>query len=331
MRVMSLIIGIVMITALTGCSRTKENKLTIYGYESLSWMNDKIKTDFETKTGAKLDIVTNFQDTHSIVSRLMLEKKHPQCDVVIGLNMTALIKAKKEDLLQKYKPKTADLITNNDLVIDTDYSATSFDYGSIAIIYNPELKSVPPVTFKDLISDKKSLIIQDPRMSSTGTDFLLWTIAYFGAEWENYWVSLKPSIASVSPGWGESFALFENKEAPMMISYATDPAYSFHNYQSVKYQALIPESKGFIQLECAGIVRGSKNRKLAEKFIDYILTEDFQNEIPLNQWMFPVTDVKLPEAYKYAVKPDTILKIDAKQLADNIDKYLSRWEEIMKQ
>jgi len=75
-----------------------------------------------------------------------------------------------------------------------------------------------------------------------------------------------------------------------------------------------------------GILKGSKNRRLAEKFIDFILTEDFQMEIPLTNWMFPVNpEVKTPESFKYAPKPDKILFLDTFKIEKNQDRWIKGW------
>jgi thiamine transport system substrate-binding protein len=54
-----------------------------------------------------------------------------------------------------------------------------------------------------------------------------------------------------------------------------------------------------------------------------MLSDDFQKHIPLTQWMFPVTNVQLPEVYDYAVKPDEILKAPANL---NIEALINEWE-----
>jgi len=53
-----------------------------------------------------------------------------------------------------------------------------------------------------------------------------------------------------------------------------------------------------------GIIKGAKNRLMAQKFIDFMLTEDFQKEIPLTNWMYPVNPkVSLPDSFRYAPRP----------------------------
>ena len=319
---------VLALTVLLSVISFGKEKLTVYSYDSLSWIKEGALKSFEAKNDCNVEVV-QFENTSKIVSRLKLEKKRTKADVVIGLNQVLTSKAKSEGLLIPYKSKNIGNIKSENLIFDKEYYVTPYDYGALAIVYNPEGLAEIPKTFEDLKKSKKSIIIQDPRNSTTGQDFLLWTIAVYGDGWQEFWRGLKSSILTVAPGWSESFAKFETGEAPMMVSYATDGAYSYEYYKSTKYKAFIPENVGFVQVEGLGIINGSKNIELAKKFIDYSLTEEFQNYIPLNQWMFPVIEIKLPESFKYALVPDNVVTIDGKLVDENLNSWLEEWEKIM--
>ena len=75
-----------------------------------------------------------------------------------------------------------------------------------------------------------------------------------------------------------------------------------------------------IQIEGAGIVKGAKNRLAAETFMDFMLGPDFQNAIPLTNWMYPViSTTELPDSYSYAPKPARTLLVDPESL-DGLDR-----------
>lgn len=317
-----------MVMAVLILSLISFSTLTVYTYESMGWIEDSVIPTFENMYGTDVKII-KLGDGGNVLSRMKLEKRNPKADVVLGLDQSLTVDAIKSDLLIPYKPVNSQKIEKKDIVFESDYSVTPYDYGAIAIIYDPEKLNSTPKTFEDLTKMKKSLIIQDPRSSSTGQAFLLWTIAAYGDKWKEFWKELKPAILTVTSGWTDSFSKFEAGEAPMMVSYATDGAYSYEYYESTKYKALIPEEGAYVQIEGAGIVKGTKNEELAKRFIEFLLMDDFQKEVPLNQWMFPVTNVKLPNSYNYALKPDKILTIEPEKMADNLDKWLNEWEEIM--
>jgi thiamine transport system substrate-binding protein len=321
-------LGLLFMTVILLGVITFSNGLTIYTYESMSWIEDNLVQKFEKKYNTNIRVI-KLGDAGGIVSRLILEKRNPKADLVIGLDQSLAVKALEEDLLVPYKSKNLSKIKDKNLLFDKNYYLTPFDYGAIAFIYDPEKIDQELKTFEDLKKMNKSIIIQNPSMSSTAQSLLLWTIAIYGENWKEFWKSFKNSILTVTPGWSESFAKFEAGEAPMMLSYATDGAYSYEYYKQVKYKEFIPEEGGYVQIEAAGIVNKTKNRDLAEKFIDFMLEEEFQKEIPLNNWMFPVINTEMPESFKYAKEPNKILSIDSKQISENLDKWLKEWEEIM--
>jgi len=304
------------------------NELTVYTYESMDWFIGEVSEQFEAENDCNLKVI-KLGDAGSGLSRMILEKNYPRADVVLGLDQSLTIKALENDLLEPFIPTSIEAVENDNIIFDKSGHVTPFDYGAIALIFDPERLANPPQTFEDLVDMEKALIIQDPRSSSTGQAFLLWTIAIYRDNWQAFWKRIKPSILTVTSGWTEAFSKFEAGEAPMMVSYATDGAYSYEYYGSVTYKTLIPEEGAYIQIEGVGIVKGTDNRELAEKFVEFTLSKDFQKEIPLNQWMFPVVDVQMPESFQYALKPQKILTLDAALIRENIDEWLDEWEGIM--
>lgn len=304
------------------------NELVVYIYESLSWIEEGTIQKFEEINNCKVRVV-KLGDSGNVLTRLILEKKNPRADVIIGLDQALTLKAKEENLLIPYKPNNINKIKDPSLIMDQDYYVVPFDYGAIAIIYDPEKIQDELISFEDITKYKNSLLIEDPRTSSPGQSFLLWTIAVYQNNWKNFWEKLMPAILTITPSWDDAFSLFELGQAPMMVSYATDNAYSQYYYGTSKYKVFVPIEGAFVQIEGAGIVNGTKNLELSQKFIEFILTEDFQKEVPLNQWMFPVTSVELPEVYQYAIIPEKILTIPAEEISRNLDKWLEEWEDLI--
>src|SRR6056297_2569476 len=302
--------------------------LTVYTYESMDWFVGELTEQFEKENDCTLRVI-KLSNAGSVLSRMILEQNNPRGDVALGLDQSLTIKALEYELLEKYVSKNITKIENETLIFDKTGHTTPFDYSAIAMIYDPTRLENPPQSFEDLENMDKVLIIQDPRSSSHGQSFLMWTIAIYGEDWKDFWQRIKPSILTVTSGWTEAFSKFEAGEAPMMVSYATDGAYSYEYYGSVTNQTLIPKEGAYVQIEGSGIIKGTKNRELAEKFIAFTLSDTFQKKLPLNQWMFPVVDVQMPESFQYAQKPKKILTLDAAQIAKNIDEWLDEWEGIM--
>ncbi len=332
---------LIVFVSFTGCASqkkvepqkpAKEETLVIYSYDSfvsygLPKATNKI---FEEKYHCKVEYRT-FGGVGSSLNRLILEKDNPQADLFVGLNMNNLQKALDEDLFVPYKPENASVIPSQ-YVIDKKWRVTPFDGpNSLAIIYDSEKIKNPPQSFADLLKPeyKGKLILEDPRTSSPGMGFLLWTVAVFGDKgFIDYWKKLKPTIFHIYPNWDSAFTAFTKGEAPMMISYAADPAYFYYdnNSKPTKYRAVIPKEGGFLQLEFVGIVKGTKHLNLAKEYVNFMLSKDFQKEIPLHQWDFPIDkSVKLPECFKYAAKANNYVSVSPEKISKYSKEWLKEW------
>ncbi|MCX7653255.1 MAG: thiamine ABC transporter substrate-binding protein [Fervidobacterium sp.] len=300
-------------------------ELVIYTSDSFAGGIAKVVIPkFEKMYKCKVKVVS-FGSMGDVLARAIAEKNAPKADVIIGLNPQQLQKAIKEGILEKYRPVNSKNITYRALV--TDYG-TVYDYGALAMIYNVEKIKNPPVSFKDLLKPeyKGKIVLIDPRTSSTGLTFLMWTIAAMGEDGAmEYWKELKKNVLTFTSGWSAAFKMLESGEAEMIISYATDGAYSMYRYGTIKYMPVIFEEGAYVLEEYASIIKGSKNSALARAFLEFMLTPDFQKEVPLNQWMLPVINVDLPEVFKYVPTFKKILKVNP-AVNDRLDEILKKWE-----
>ena len=57
------------------------------------------------------------------------------------------------------------------------------------------------------------------------------------------------------------------------------------------------------QIEFAGILAGTEHEAEARQLVDFMLSSTFQEDIPLNMFVYPVTDVELPGRVRRARRP----------------------------
>jgi len=333
-----LLIVVVASLVFSGCAAKKQSvqaekpTLVIYSYDSfVSYGLPKATNSiFEKKYNCKVEYRT-FGGVGATLNRLIIEKNNPQADLFVGLNMNNLQKALDNDLFISYRPKNYSVIPEQ-YRVDKNWRVIPFDGpNSLAIIYDSKKLSNPPRSFSDLLKPeyRGKLILEDPRTSSPGMGFLLWTVAVFGEKhFIDYWRKLKSTIFHIYPNWDSAFTAFTKGEAPMMISYDADPAYFYHDNKSTRYKAVVPKEGGWLQLEFAGIVKGAKHKKLAEEYIDFMLSKDFQKEIPLHQWTFPIDkSIPLPDCFKYAAKTNHYVYIPPQKISEYSKVWLKQWIE----
>lgn len=307
-------------------SSSREKEVIVYAYDSFvsEWgPGDSIIEKFEKASGYKLTFV-DCGDAAHVLSRAVAEKNNVQADVILGIDNNLAEKARRENVLASYKPKNADSIIPTDFsnALGGDWILTPFDYSHFAIIYDTESNVPAPTSLADLTSPeyKRKLIIMDPRTSTPGLGFAAWTVAIFGDEFESFWKNLVPSILTMSPSWSSGYGLFTNGEAPLALSYVTSAAYHIEYDDTERYVPLIFDEGHILQIEGAGITKGAPNFDGAKAFMDFLITVECQETLPLTQWMFPVNaEVQLPDSYKkLPSQPNKTLSVDSQKLSEAV-------------
>jgi len=302
--------------------------LTVYTYESFTaeWgPGGKIKETFEKTCDCTLDYVS-LVDGVSMLNRLKLEGQNTQADVVLGLDTNLTAEAAATGLfgahgLDKGLARTP--------VPWTDDTFMPFDYAHFAVIYDSKTLKTPPASLDELVNGDpaQKIILEDPRSSTPGLGFLLWMKQVYGDKAADAWRKLKPRILTTTPGWSEAYGLFTKGEAPMVLSYTTSPAYHVIAENSERYRAAAFSEGHYLQIEVAGLIDASPERGLAQKFLAFMMTPGFQDQIPTNNWMFPAGDISapLPPAFDQLVKPVKTLLYEPQDVAAHRRAWIDEW------
>lgn len=307
------------------------DKLVVYSYDSFAseWgAGPSIIAGFEEKYGVKVELYAP-GDGVTVLSQLILEKNNPRADVVVGLDNNLLERALREKILEPYNSPLL-VKVGKDLVFDNTNHLIPYDYGYFAICYDSEKIADLPRSLEDLTKPeyRDSLVLMDPRTSTPGLGFLLWTRKVYGDNYLSYWERLKPSILTISDSWSTGYGLFVNGEAPLVLSYSTSPAYHVEYEDTTRYGALQFAEGNYEHIEGMGIVNGTDKRDLAEKFIDVMLADTSQKTLALANIMFPaVTSTELPASFDYAFRADKALLIDSKDVESTSEIWVQKWVE----
>ncbi|WP_425100284.1 thiamine ABC transporter substrate binding subunit [Tropicibacter sp. S64] len=304
--------------------------LTVYApdYFTSEWgPGPQIETLFEAQCGCDLQFKPG-----DLLPRLLLEGERTEADVVIGLNTDVTKKARESGL---FAPHGVDL-SSLTLPIDwTDDVFLPFNYGHTAFIYDTTKVANPPASFDDLLNatDDLRLVIQDPRSSISGLALVLWVQAVYGNRAGEAWAKLAPKIVTVTRGWSESYGLFTDGEADMVLSYTTSPAYHIiAEGDETKKAAIFPEGHYFM-VELAAKVASSDQPELAQQFMDFILSEAFQGMIATGNWSIPAAlpQDKWPEGFQKLDLPEKVLFYSEDEAAALRDEAIEAWRSALSQ
>ncbi len=319
-------------TAIMGASAAYAETpvLTVYAgdYFTSEWgPGPVIEAEFEKICACDLEFSTG-----DLLPRLLLEGGRTKADVVIGLTSDVTAKARATGL---FAPHGQDNSTLTLPIEWTDDTFLPFNYGHTAFIYNETLMANPPASFEELLAmpDDVKIVIQDPRTSISGLALVLWVQAVYGDEAEAVWAKLAPKILTVTKDWSSSYGMFTDGEADMVLSYTTSPAYHmFAEEDFTKKAALFPEGHYFM-VETVAKVAQTDQPELADQFMAFVMSEEFQTIIPTANWSLPsaLPQDKWPAGWSELPLPEKVLFYNETEAAALQDQAIEAWRSALTQ
>lgn len=317
---------------------------------------DTAATRFEELTGAEVEH-TEEADTGSALNRAILDQGDPQFDVLYGVDNALLLKALTEDVFQRYTPQLAPLVAD-DLVFFGDltagWPATPVDHGYIALNIDHAHEALGEegrnTTIEDLFDVRANadlFVTQDPRTSTPGLGFLLITIGVFGVDdaydWEDYWDELLAQGVLVTHDWGTAYerhfsggyGVFTEGhigDRPIVTSYTESPAYeAYFGAEEVADVLLTHQNRpaAFHQVQTMGVLKNTPNQAVAEAWIEFTLTTDFQELAAPENAVYPaVAGLSTEDTYgDVDPQPGTFgtVGMDWRDIGANLDAWLAAW------
>ena len=304
--------------------------LTVYTYDSFAaeWgPGPAAKARFEEVCGCEVKWVTA-GDGAALLSRVMLEGAGTKADVVVGLDQNLIPEAAATGL---FAPGAAVRGGAALPFVWTDTTFVPFDWGWFAFVYDRTKIATPPSSFDALAASDLKVVIEDPRSSTPGLGLVYWVKAAFGDRSGEVWSALADNILTVTPGWSEAYGMFLKGEADMVLSYTTSPAYhAMAEGDDSKAAAIFAEGH-MVQVEVAAKVASSANGELADRFLDYLVSDAFQRTVPETNWMYPANlpDGELPEGFRTLARPAKTLVLTPDETAALRDGALAEWRAVL--
>ena len=303
-------------------------KLTVYTYDSFvsEWgPGPIIEKIFEEKHNADVEFVA-VDSAATLLNKVILEGDTSKADIVLGLDMNLFDLAEQSELFTSHNINDINNLINLPLKWESN-KFVPYNYGYFSFVYNEANLETPPKSMDELINSTNArIVIQDPRTSTPGLGLLTWMKAIYGDKAADEWKKLNKKIISVTKGWTDAYYnFFMAGEADMVLSYTTSPAAHIMFEDRYDIRATTFEEGNYITIEFAGILNNSKNKDLANKFLNFMLSEEFQSVIPSTNIMYPVTTINdLPEAFDKLEVPNFI-QINPKEINQNKEKWIDEW------
>jgi thiamine transport system substrate-binding protein len=330
----------------SGKAAAKPSKTVVLMTHDSFAVSPAVLAAFTRATGYKVKVLKS-GDAGKALSEALLVKDRPVADAMFGVDNTFLSRALDNDLFDEYSAKGIEQIPAR-FRLDPKRRVTPIDHGDVCV--NDDLAwfghdghPPAPKSLADLAKPayRKLLVVENPASSSPGLSFVLASIASFGENgWHGYWQQLRENGVRVDDGWEQAYetdftAGGGSGDRPLVVSYATDPAADVVFSDGKKKSPTVGVVPGtcFGQIEFAGVLTNAKNPAGARALIDFMLSRRFQEDVPLQMYVYPVLPAaKLPPVFtKFAVPPADPLSLSAADIGSHRNDWIDEWTRIVLQ
>lgn len=311
-------------------------------------VSEEVVAAFEEQCGCRARFLP-LGDAGLALNQAILSKDNPLADVFFGVDNSFLSRALGADIFEPYaSPQLAAI--PDDLRLDASNRLLPVDFGYVNLNYDRAYfasnDSPLPETLQDLTKPiyKGLLAVENPATSSPGMIFLLTTIAVFGEEGDytylDFWRDLRANDVIVTSGWEDAYygqfsGASADGERPLVVSYATSPAaevfYADPQPEESPTGNILPSAQSLRQIEFVGILKGAKKPDLARQWVDFMLSETFQADIPLQMWVYPArSGTPLPDVFtRFAQMPDEPAALAAERIEAGREVWLQAWTDVV--
>ena len=338
------IIAVVLGVALAGAAAAES--VTVLTHDSFAVSRSVIDA-FTAETGIEVRFVAG-GDAGATLNRAILTRDRPVADVLFGVDEGMLSRALAADLFEPHQsPERVHVDPVYDLPAFGDH-VTPIDAGFVTFNldrawFEADGRALP--TSLDDLADPAYAdltVVMDPATSSPGLAFVLGTIGVYGEDgWLEYWASLRDNGLAVRSGWSDAYYTAFSRyggDRPIVLSYASSPAAEVlfsddPDADEAPTANLRCAGCSVRQIETAGVLRGAANPEAARAFVDFMLSETFQADVPLQMFVYPVrAGTPLPATFEsFAEVPDAqeLAPLPSALEAEQIERWLDQWTEVV--
>jgi thiamine transport system substrate-binding protein len=342
-RIINLVV-LINLLLFIGCAKSGPVQINVMTHDSFK-VSEAVIKEFEQANDVKVNIIMS-GDTGSALNQAILTKASPIADVFYGVDNTFLSRALAANIFESY---SSPLLINvpDQFQLDKNHFALPVDYGDVCINYDKayfsQKKLDIPQTLDDLLKPEYRglLVVENPAISSPGLAFLLATIANYGPDgYLNYWQQLRANQLVVVNDWNTAYYTnFSGStgkgQQPLVVSYDTDPAaeviFATEKLTESPTATLVGTNMCYRTIEFVGILKGTHHLALAQKFVDFMLGKTFQEDLPLQNFVYPVnTQATLPaEFIKFVKVPEKPAYLAPEDIAANLDTWIQQWRKVV--
>jgi thiamine transport system substrate-binding protein len=286
----------------------------VYTYDALTGkgsLGELLQREFKKTTGTELNLIP-FGSPGEALNQIVIEGESTKADFLLGVDNGFARRALESGLFSPISTKFFKKV-DKDINLDSEQLFLPFDYGYVAFLFNNSSikdksflkKPMTLSAFMTSQSIQKKVVIPDPRTSSLGYLFFRWTSEVASDRaLKELWGLFIANLLTISPDWSGAYGMFIKGEIDWVLSYTTSRAYHLEKEKKSQYDYMLFEDGHVVQVEGLAQVKFSRKTKFKEAFIELLLSDEIQKNIPTTQWMYPIRkSVSLPATFSSLAIP----------------------------
>lgn len=337
-----LMVGLVLMLTLVACSSSssekittstesvkQSNSLTVYTafpeQEALAYLKD-----FEKDTGIKVNFVR--LSSGQVLARIQAESNNPQASIWYGGSTETFFTAANMDLLEKYKPNNADVLPEN--FIDNDWNWTPIYVGALGFASNSdwlEKQGIePPTSWDDLLKPEFADNVSVAHPASSGTAYtVLATIVQMMGEVEgfDYLKKLDGNIRQYTQSGSAPANNAGLGEVGVGIAFAHDILAPKNEGYPITLS--FPEDGTGLEVGAVALIKNGPADEVenAKKFIEWSISKEAQDLYDKEgYYRLPINPEATVAEGATSLSDLKLIDYDAVWAGDNRDKLLERFE-----
>ena len=322
-KILALALALIMVLC---ASAMAEGSLVLYYSHASDW-SDPIIQAFAEKYDVQVEMVG--LGTGELISRMQAEKANPQGDILWGGVAESYIPI--ADLLESYQSTEVPALQPGayDAV---DYKWHAFDIEPMVMIYSTALVAPEeaPTSWADLLDEKwvGKIASADPLKSSSAFGVTMGIVAAYGYEnggyefLEKFVPQLDGKVLSSSSG---TFKGVSDKEYAIGLTY--EEAALKYIAAGSEMAVVYPTEGTNLVYSPVAIIKGGPNTENAKLFVDYVLSQEVQEQLGALNRRTSRSDVQIPDTFvPFEEIPNA--NVDSAWVVEHTEEFYSVWEDL---
>jgi thiamine transport system substrate-binding protein len=246
----------------------------------------ELKKKFEASREVRVELV-NAVDPSLMLQRL---RGAETFDVVLGLD-----ELQTREILFSGIPALRPLAISYERIFPQlqafPAAVVPISWSPLTILYRKSRTPEPPRSWDDVLRAdfRKQLLVQDPRVTSSGQQFLAWFLMGVPtAERDARLTRLRENRVRVAPTWTQAHEVFLERKAQLVVGPLSALAYHHGVRKDQDLQAVRFEGGHPFLVEVAVVPARCSRCELAEEFVAFLTTPEAQKLLRDRNYQFPI-------------------------------------------